>query len=92
MEPDAVSVGRRRLEDLDCQVADTIGEARPAGLVAVGLGLDVGHRPGPLRLPGRDPCPDEGADDPGRRRDQRDVDRRLVRHSREYEAARHRRI
>ena len=87
-----MSIGRCCLEYLDCQAADPVGEARSAGLVTVRLGFDVGHRPSALGLPGRDPRPDERADDPRSRRDQGDEDRRLVRHGAEYEATGLRRI
>ena len=87
-----MGIGGGRLEDLDRKAADAVGEARPACLVAVRLGLDVGHRPGALGLPGRDPRADERADDPRTRRDQGDEDRRLVCHGAEYEATGYRRI
>ena len=87
-----MGIGGRGLEDLDGQAADAVGEARPARLVTVRLGFDVGHRPGALGLPGRDPRADERADDSRSRRDQGDEDRRLVRHGAEYEAAGRRRI
>jgi hypothetical protein len=92
LQPDAVGIGGSRLEDLDGKAADTVGKTSPARLVTVRLGLDMGHLPGTLGLPGSDPRADERADDPRGRRDEGDEDRRLVRHGAEYEATGRRRI